>query len=91
VLLGDLRSDKPMGWVPEGMWLSYVSVSSAADALRHDLAVSTGDALPSARLAGFVTDEPGTGGTPWMVYLLVVAAPVLLVAGGRVVARRSRS
>jgi hypothetical protein len=90
-LLDDLRSDKHMGWIPEGMWLSYVSVSSPAAELRHDLAVSTTDGLPSARLAGFVTDEPGDSDTPWLVYVLVLALPVLLVGGGaHVLARRSR-
>jgi hypothetical protein len=90
-LLDDLRSDKHMGWVPEGMWLSYVSVALPAAELRHDLAVSTADALPSARLAGFVTDEPGDSDTPWLVSVLVLALPVLLVGGGaHVLARRSR-
>ena len=91
-LLDDLRSDQHMGWVPEGMWLSYVRVSSPADELRHDLAVSTADGLPSARLAGFVTDGAVDSGTPWAVYVLVLAVPVLLVGGGaHVLARRSRA
>ncbi len=90
-LLDDLRSDQHMGWVPEGMWLSYVRVSSPADELRHDLAVSTADGLPSARLAGFVTDGVGDSGTPWVVYVLVLAAVLLVGGGAHVLARRSRA
>jgi hypothetical protein len=40
-LLDDLRSDAGMGWVPDDMWLSYLTVDSPADELDYDLAVST--------------------------------------------------
>jgi hypothetical protein len=52
-LLGDLRSDKGMGWVPDDMWLSYLRVNTPAENLDYDLAVSTHDGvLPSARMVG---------------------------------------
>ncbi|HJR86974.1 MAG TPA: hypothetical protein VJ930_04905, partial [Acidimicrobiia bacterium] len=39
-LLDDLRSDVGMEWVPEEMWLSYLSVDAPAGELDYDLAVS---------------------------------------------------
>lgn len=39
-LLDDLRSDVGMEWVPEAMWLSYLSVDAPAGELDYDLAVS---------------------------------------------------
>jgi hypothetical protein len=86
-LLADLRSDKGMEWVPDAMWLTYLQVDTPAAALRHDLAVSThAGTLPSARLAGYTV---GTGeSTPVWWYVVIVDAPIALVAAGRAVARR---
>ena len=39
-LLADLRSDVGMEWVPDEMWLSYLTVDSPARELDYDLAVS---------------------------------------------------
>ncbi len=39
-LLDDLRSDVGMEWLPEDMWLSYLSVDGPAAELDYDLAVS---------------------------------------------------
>ncbi|MGH8958374.1 MAG: hypothetical protein ACRDVK_06835, partial [Acidimicrobiia bacterium] len=39
-LLDDLRSDVGMEWMPEEMWLSYLSVDAPASELDYDLAVS---------------------------------------------------
>lgn len=39
-LLDDLRSDVGMEWLPEDMWLSYLSVDSPAAELDYDLAIS---------------------------------------------------
>jgi hypothetical protein len=51
-LLGDLRSDKGMEWVPSSMWLTYLRVNAPASDLTYDLAVSADDSLPSLRDAG---------------------------------------
>jgi hypothetical protein len=39
-LLGDLRSDVGMEWLPDDMWLSYLSLDSPAAELDYDLAIS---------------------------------------------------
>ena len=41
LLLDDLRSDVGMEWVPEDMWLSYLTLDAPAAELDYDLAVST--------------------------------------------------
>ena len=46
LLLDDLRSDVGMGWVPEDMWLTYLTVDAPAAELDYDLAVS---ATPASR------------------------------------------
>lgn len=89
-LLDDLRSDEHMGWVPDAMWLTYYAVSTPAGELRHDLAVSTRpDALPSARMAGFSTPASSTDESGWWIVLALVGGPLVLVTGGRFVARRA--
>jgi hypothetical protein len=91
-LLDDLRSDKHMGWVPDSMWLTYYDVSTPAGELRHDLAVSTRpDTLPSARMAGFSVPASSTDDSAWWIVLVLVGAPLTLVAGGQLVARRRES
>ena len=40
LLLDDLRSDVGMEWMPEDMWLSYLTVDAPAAELDYDLAVS---------------------------------------------------
>lgn len=91
-LLDDLRDDKHMGWVPDEMWLTYYEVSTPAGELRHDLAVSTHtDTLPSARMAGFTPAESPHEGVSWWVPVLLVVAPLVLVAGGRAWAGRRAS
>src|SRR6202035_200656 len=57
-LLGDLRSDHGMGWVPDSGWLSYVTVQTPASQLRYDMAVdASGVGHPSAVAAGLVSDR----------------------------------
>ena len=57
LLLDDLRSDVAMEWVPEDMWLSYLTVDSPAAELDYDLAVSARPGVtPSLTDAG--VDEP---------------------------------
>jgi hypothetical protein len=91
-LLDDLRSDTHMGWVPDSMWFTYYAVSTAAGELRHDLAVSThADTLPSARMAGFSVPAASDGSGSWWIALLLVGAPLLVVAGGRGVGDTARA
>jgi hypothetical protein len=92
LLLGDLRGDQHMGWVPESMWFTYYDVSTPAGALRHDLAVSTHrDVLPSARMAGFSAPRSPVGDDSWSVPFLLIVAPFVLVAGGRRLTRSRAS
>lgn len=51
-LLDDLRSDVGMEWMPEDMWLSYLTVSAPAAELDYDLAMSVTDAPPALADAG---------------------------------------
>ena len=52
-LLRDLRSDKGMGWIPAGMWLTHLAINSAARDLSYDLAVDvSGRGRPSRIAAG---------------------------------------
>jgi hypothetical protein len=57
-LLRDLRSDKGMEWVPETMWLSYLTVQSPAATLDYDLAVSAHrDTLPTIERVGIAAPQ----------------------------------
>jgi hypothetical protein len=57
-LLNNLRSDVGMEWVPQDMWLSYLTVNAPAGELDYDLAVSTTpDAAPSPVDAGIEHPE----------------------------------
>jgi hypothetical protein len=57
-LLRDLRSDKGMEWVPETMWLSYLTVESPAATLDYDLAVSAHrDTLPTIERVGIAAPQ----------------------------------
>ncbi|HEV2754341.1 MAG TPA: DUF2330 domain-containing protein [Actinomycetota bacterium] len=86
-LIDDLRSDKGMDWIPEsGMWLSYLTIDTAARDLDHDLAIDpTGAAVPSPVAAGLVLppqiEELAADGAPlwaWAAGLLFV---VVVLAG----------
>jgi hypothetical protein len=58
-LLGDLRSDRGMGWVPETAWLTKVAVDGEASQLGYDLAVdASGAGRPSAVDAGLALPAP---------------------------------
>jgi Uncharacterized protein conserved in bacteria (DUF2330) len=53
LLLDDLRSDVGMGWVPETMWLTHMTLDAPARELDYDLAVSaTPGVTPSLVDAG---------------------------------------
>lgn len=57
-LLTDLRSDVGMEWVPDTMWLSYLTVDAPAAELDYDLAVSTTpDVAPAPVDAGLGAGE----------------------------------
>jgi uncharacterized protein DUF2330 len=63
-LLGDLRSDRGMGWLPtKGMWLTYLQVRASASQLRYDLAIdASGRGRPSPVDAGLL--PPGRASVP---------------------------
>lgn len=70
-LLADLRSDSGMEWMPAtGMWLSYMSINTAATNLRFDLAADvSGRGKPSYVQAGLreplrATPAPSPTPTP---------------------------
>ena len=94
-LLGDLRSDKGMGWVPDSMWFSYLKVDATAGELGYDLAIShDGKTLPSIERAGISAPqarliEPSGGGAPmWPIGLGMATGAAVLVAV--LVSRRHR-
>lgn len=91
-LLGDLRGDKGMGWMPGAMWLSYLKVDALPAQLIYDLAVdATGAARPSPEAAGLdapVVAPAGPGRGLWPA--AIGAAGLLAGAAGVVAARRRR-
>jgi hypothetical protein len=57
-LLGDLRIDKGMSWVPKKMWFTYLHLNVAAGQLDYDLAVSTRpDAVPALADTGVTATQ----------------------------------
>jgi hypothetical protein len=96
-LMSDLRSDKGMEWMPQGMWLSYLKVDALPSQLTYDLAVdATGAGQPSAVAAGYATPSltppavvsTDDGSTPVLPWALAGAAVLAVAAGGLLVARR---
>lgn len=85
LLLDDLRSDVGMEWVPDDMWLSYLTVDAPAAELDYDLAVS---AEPGVAPAHADTGVPLGDTVPVDDDSLadqlrqLVWIPVLLAAGG---------
>jgi hypothetical protein len=88
LLLDDLRSDVGMEWVPEQMWLSYLTVDTAAADLDFDLAASVDpDSPPSLVDAGVdglqaVALDP-EGDRTWWPYVAGGAAGLAVVVLGR--------
>ena len=84
-LLGDLRSDAGMEWIPQEAWLSKVVVSTEAGDLDFDLAIdASGAGMPSAIDAGYAPfgADPAPS-APVAAYLLLaalvaIAVPILL-------------
>ncbi|HEX6422944.1 MAG TPA: DUF2330 domain-containing protein [Acidimicrobiales bacterium] len=91
LLLDDLRSDVSMDWVPEDMWLSYLTLEAPAAELDYDLAVSTRPGVtPSLVDAGVPAADavpivPGRRTATWPVVAALAAGAGVLVVG---VARR---
>ncbi len=64
-LLGDLRADKGMGWVPDQAWLTLQRIDSPAGQLTHDLAIdASGAGRPSVVQAGLAVTGPSDGAVP---------------------------
>lgn len=78
LLLGDLRSDKGMGWIPASdMWFTYIRIDTTAGELKHDLAIdATGLSAPSPVAAGLeppirLPEIPEDASPlPWVVAIL---------------------
>ncbi|MGQ0568379.1 MAG: hypothetical protein ACT4P5_02425 [Armatimonadota bacterium] len=93
-LMRDLRADKGMSWVPaSGMWLTQLTINSAAGDLTYDLAVDvSGRGRPSREAAGLTpVRSPFTPEHPrsMPVGLPILAMGVLLGgAGAAALARR---
>ena len=85
LLLSDLRSDEGMGWVPESMWLTKLSIDSDAASMQFDLAVdASGYGHPSPVAAGLELPDLGGGSFGmWRVWLTmaVLGAIGLAVVG----------
>ncbi|MGI8806931.1 MAG: DUF2330 domain-containing protein [Acidimicrobiales bacterium] len=98
-LLGDLRRDKGMEWMPQSMWLTYLRVDALPAQLTYDLAVdATGAGQPSPEAAGLEVGQPAAvpvpqtddDGRPVLPWALAGAAIGLVAAGGVLVAARRR-
>ena len=95
LLLDDLRSDVAMDWLPEDMWLSYLTVDAPAAELDYDLAVASRPGTsPSLADAGVPAPDAvpllpaSRRGAVWPLAAAVGAAlGVLTVAASR---RRAR-
>ncbi len=90
-LLGDLRSDKGMEWVPASAWLTKVRIDAAASQLRYDLAVDAFGRSPSRVGAGL--ERPAAPAIPdATLSTTLVLVAITLVSGGALLlaARASR-
>jgi len=92
-LLGDLRSDKGMEWLPaDGMWLSWLQVDTDAGGLRRDLAIdASGAGRPSPLEAGILgpAEPPGSWSLPWLLALAAATAAAIGWAGYTMRAERA--
>jgi hypothetical protein len=81
-LLGDLRSDKGMAWIPTGGWLTQIRIDAAAGELTYDLAVdASGQGAPS-RVAAGLAQPAASGGSllPTWPFVLVFGAYIVAIA-----------
>ena len=89
-LLGDLRSDRGMEWVPKTGWLTKVAVDGEAGQLGYDLAVdASGAGRPSAVDAGLALPGVTPPATPidWTRLMLALAFVGLGLAGVMLIGR----
>jgi hypothetical protein len=91
-LLDDLRSDVAMEWLPENMWLSYLSLDSPASELDYDLAISATKGV-GADFADTGVPAPqaipiGEDGPPAWPALAGIGAGLVTLGLGLVRARR---
>ena len=94
-LLDDLRSDEGMDWVPDDMWLSYVSVDLAAEDLDFDLAIDPpGQPFSVTNTTEVVrVQAPGTSngdGTATLLAVLGAVGGVAALGAGIAFAYRDR-
>jgi hypothetical protein len=95
LLLTDLRSDVGMEWVPEDMWLSYLTLSAPAAELDYDLAVSASPGVtPSLVDAGVPEPQavpvgPQDPGRAWWPLAAGGAAGAAVLAAGWIWWRRA--
>ncbi len=89
LLLGDLRADKGMDWIPASGWLSQIRIDAAPSELSYDLAVdASGQGAPSRVAAGLARPTGSTGpSAPAGPFLLLIAA---YLAGAAIVIARLR-
>ena len=81
-LLGDLRDDKGMKWIPSDyMWFSFIRIDARAGDLKHDLAIdATGIGAPSPVAAGLdipIPELPGFTEVPYPVWAWLAGAIAL--------------
>lgn len=91
-LLGDLRSDRGMGWLPtDRMWLTKIAVNTPAGDLTTDLAVdASGFGQPNAAAAGLHVAPRTLADRSVMPAVWVgLASIVLLLSIGTIGRRRS--
>jgi hypothetical protein len=83
-LLGDLRSDRGMKWLPaKGMWLTYLQLQTPAGRLTYDLAIDpTGQGRPSAVDAGLVPPRPLAPASSWSWVLWMALGLAAVAAVG---------
>lgn len=79
-LLVDLRSDKGMSWVPNRMWLTYLTINTPAGELTGDLSINDpGD--PSAVVT--YSESHVTAWTGWALVAVATIGAALLIAPTR--------
>jgi uncharacterized protein DUF2330 len=79
-LLGDLRSDKGMAWVPQAAWLTKIAIDASASQLTYDLAVDARGTSPSRVAAGL--ESPASSSAPMSEEIAVIG--VALAAFGAI-------
>jgi uncharacterized protein DUF2330 len=86
-LLGDLRSDKGMDWVPQSAWLTKIAIDASASQLSYDLAVDARGTSPSRVAAGL---ESPTGSSGPMTEEVAVIGIALAALGAIFLLRKAQ-